>query len=92
MKPLISIIVPVYNVEKFLKTSLKSLINQTYTNIEILVVNDGSSDKSGEICDEFAKKDSRIRVFHQKNCGQASARNLALNHTNGEFYSFVDSD
>ena len=90
--PLISIIIPVYNVENFLQDCLNSVKNQTYTNLEIILVNDGSTDKSGEICDDFSLQDSRFKVLHQKNSGQAVARNNALNIANGEFISFVDSD
>ncbi|MBO7370843.1 MAG: glycosyltransferase, partial [Campylobacter sp.] len=67
--PLISIIIPVYNVEKYLKECLNSVVNQTYANLEIILVNDGSADKSPQICDEFALQDSRIKVFHQKKSG-----------------------
>ena len=90
--PLISVIIPVYNVENFLHDCLNSVISQTYTNLEIILVDDGSSDKSGEICDEFAQKDNRIKVLHQKNSGQAVARNNALGIMQGEYLSFVDSD
>ena len=92
MKPLISVIIPVYNVENFLRDCLNSVANQTYTNLEILLIDDGSTDKSGLICDEFAKNDSRFKVLHQKNTGQATARNNALNIMRGEYLSFVDSD
>ncbi|MBR6952426.1 MAG: glycosyltransferase [Campylobacter sp.] len=90
--PLISVIIPVYNVENFLHDCLNSVISQTYTNLEIILVDDGSTDKSGEICDEFAQKDNRIKVLHQKNSGQAVARNNALGIMQGEYLSFVDSD
>ncbi len=90
--PLISIVVPVYNVEKYLKKCIQSIINQTYKNLEIILVDDGSSDNSGKICDEFAQKDSRIKVIHKINGGQADARNKALDIMNGEWVSFVDSD
>ncbi|MDA3054605.1 MULTISPECIES: glycosyltransferase family 2 protein [unclassified Campylobacter] len=89
---LISIIIPVYNVEKYLKECLDSVTNQTYKNLEIILVDDGSTDKSGEICDEFARQDSRIKVIHQKNQGQAAARNRALDIMQGEYLAFVDSD
>ena len=92
MNPIISVIIPVYNVENFLYDCLKSVISQTYTNLEIILVNDGSTDKSGKICDEFAKNDTRIKVLHQKNSGQAVARNNALNIVNGEYIAFADSD
>jgi glycosyltransferase involved in cell wall biosynthesis len=90
--PLISVIVPVYNVEAYLPRCIDSVLNQTYGNLEILLVNDGSRDNSGSICDEYARKDSRIRVFHKENGGQSTARNLALDAMTGEFVTFVDSD
>lgn len=90
--PLISIIVPVYDVEKYLKKCIQSIVDQTYKNLEIILVDDGSSDNSGKICDEFAQKDSRIKVIHKINGGQADARNKALDIMNGEWVSFVDSD
>ncbi|MCR8699417.1 hypothetical protein CYJ41_03695 [Campylobacter ureolyticus] len=90
--PLVSIIIPVYNVEKYLKKCIESVINQTYKNLEIILVDDGSSDNSGKICDEFAQKDNRIKVIHKTNGGQADARNKALDIMNGEWVSFVDSD
>lgn len=91
-KDLISIIVPVYNVEKYINKCLESIINQTYSNLEIILVNDGSTDDSGKICDNYAKKDERIRVVHQKNCGQSIARNNGLKHANGKLVAFSDSD
>ena len=90
--PLISIIVPVYKAEKYLHKCVDSLLEQTFTDFEILLVDDGSPDKSGEICDEYAEKDSRIRVFHKENGGVSSARNLALDNAKGEFVMFLDSD
>ncbi|VYS80696.1 glycosyltransferase [Campylobacter ureolyticus] len=90
--PLISIVVPVYNVEKYLKKCIQSIVDQTYKNLEIILVDDGSSDNSGKICDEFAQKDNRIKVIHKINGGQADARNKALDIMNGEWVSFVDSD
>lgn len=89
---LISIIVPVYNVEKYIRECLDSLINQTYKNIEIIIVDDGSTDKSGEICDEYEKKNKNIRVIHKKNEGLGFARNTGLENVNGKFVTFVDSD
>ena len=89
---LISIIVPVYNIEKYLRKCIDSLINQTYHHIEIILVDDGSTDNCGIICDEYAKKDSRISVFHKDNGGQGSARNLALDICKGDYIMFVDSD
>ena len=76
--PLISVIVPVYKAEAYLERCVNSIINQTYKNLEIILVDDGSPDKCGEMCDEFAKQDSRIRVIHKENGGQSSARNAAL--------------
>ena len=90
--PLISVIIPVYNVEQYLDECLNSVINQTYTNLEIILIDDGSTDKSGKICDEFAKRDNRIKVIHQKNKGVSVARNNALDIASGEFITFVDSD
>ncbi|MCQ2387266.1 MAG: glycosyltransferase [Clostridia bacterium] len=88
----ISIIVPVFNTEKYLSECINSLINQTLKNIEIILVDDGSTDNSPAICDEFALKDNRIKVFHKENGGQSSARNLGLKNSNGEYILFVDSD
>lgn len=88
----ISIIVPVYNTEKYLKECIDSVLAQTYTDFELLLVDDGSTDKSGDICDEYAQKDSRIRVFHKKNGGASSARNVGLAKAKGEWICFVDSD
>ncbi len=90
--PLISVIVPVYKAEAYLKKCINSIINQTYKNLEIILVDDGSPDKCGEICDEFAKQDSRIRVIHKQNGGQSSARNAALDIMSGDYVGFVDSD
>ena len=92
MNELVSVIMPVYNVERFLKKSLTSILNQTYNNLEIILVDDGSPDRCGEMCDEFAKKDSRIRVIHKANGGQSSARNAALDIMAGDYVGFVDSD
>lgn len=90
--PLVSIIVPVYNVEKYLKKCIQSIINQTYKNLEIILVDDGSSDNSGKICDEFAQKDNRIKVIHKTNGGLSDARNAGLDVMSGEWVSFIDSD
>lgn len=90
--PLISIIVPVYNVQEYLPRCVESLQNQTYPQIEILLVDDGSTDKSPVLCDRLAKKDQRIRVFHKKNGGSSSARNLGIAEARGEYLGFVDSD
>ena len=91
-QPIISIIVPVYNVEKYLKSCVESLISQTYSDIEILLVNDGSTDNSGKICETYANIDSRVKVFHQTNQGAATARNVGISKATGEFLLFVDSD
>lgn len=91
-KPLISIIVPCYNVEKYLSKCIESIINQTYNNLEILLIDDGSPDNSGDICDEYAKKDNRIKVIHKKNGGLSDARNVAIDIANGEYILFIDSD
>lgn len=88
----ISIIIPVYNVAKYLRKCLESVINQTYQNLEIIVIDDGSTDGCDKICDEYAKKDNRIRVIHQPNKGLSEARNSGLKVMTGEFVGFVDSD
>ena len=87
---LVSIIVPVYNVEKYLPTCVDSLINQTYKNVEIILVDDGSTDQSGNICDTYLEKDNRIVVLHKKNGGLSDARNFGIEHAKGDYYSFVD--
>ena len=89
---LVSVIVPVYKVENYLRDCLDSIINQTYTNLEIILVDDGSPDKSGEICEEYARKDSRITVYHTENKGQAHARNYGLDRCRGDYITFIDSD
>lgn len=91
-KPLISVIVPVYKVEQYLHRCVDSILAQTYTNLEIILIDDGSPDRSGEICDEYAAKDSRIRVIHQENAGVSAARNAGLDVCSGEYIAFVDSD
>ena len=89
---LISIIVPVYKVEKYLEKCVKSILKQTYTNLEIILVDDGSPDKCGQLCDELAKTDDRIIVFHKENGGLSDARNFGVERANGEYIGFVDSD
>lgn len=89
---LISIIVPVFNVRDYLDRCIKSIVCQSYTNIEIILIDDGSADGSQSICDEWGKRDGRIRVFHKKNGGSSSARNFGLKMAKGEFIGFVDSD
>ena len=90
--PLISVIVPVYRVEKYLDRCLQSITGQTYRNLEIILVDDGSPDSSGAICDAWAAKDSRIRVIHKENAGAGAARNTALDAATGEIISMIDSD
>ena len=92
MTPLISVIVPVYNVEEYLDRCVESIVNQTYQNLEIILVDDGSTDSSGKKCDKWANKDNRIVVIHKKNGGQSSARNQALKIAKGDLIGFVDSD
>ncbi|WP_027087251.1 glycosyltransferase family 2 protein [Cohnella panacarvi] len=91
-QPLVSIIIPVYNTEKFVGRALESVLEQTYKNIEVIVVNDGSQDGSGEICDEYSRRDSRVIVVHQINSGVSAARNKALEISRGRYIQFVDSD
>ncbi|QFG53738.1 glycosyltransferase family 2 protein [Chryseobacterium sp.] len=90
--PLISVIVPVYNVEKYLPNCINSVLNQSYSNWELILVNDGSPDASAQICNEFAAKDSRIRILNKENGGVASARNSGFNLSKGIFVSFLDGD
>lgn len=89
---LVSIVVPVYNVENYLQECILSLVNQTYKNIEIILVDDGSSDSSGRICDQFAEKDTRVKVIHKINAGLGYARNSGLEIASGEYVTFIDSD
>lgn len=91
-KDLVSVIVPVYNVEKYVSKCIESLLNQTYKHVEIIIVDDGSTDKSGAICDKIAESSDNIRVIHKKNEGLGYARNTGLEYVNGEFVVFVDSD
>lgn len=88
----ISIIVPVFNAEKYLHDCIDSILTQPFVNFELILINDGSTDKSGKICDEYAIKDSRVKVFHKGNGGVSSARNLGLDNAKGEWVTFVDSD
>lgn len=90
--PKISIIVPVYKVEQYLPKCIDSILSQTYPNWELLLIDDGSPDNSGKICDEYAQKDERIRVFHKENGGVSSARNLGIENSIGEWILFIDSD
>lgn len=88
----VSVVVPVYNVQGFLVKCLDSIINQTYNDLEIILVNDGSTDNSGRICDEYASKDSRVKVIHQKNGGLSAARNAGIQNASSEWITFIDSD
>ena len=92
LQNLVSVIIPVYNVQQYLPQCLESVCNQTYSRIEIIVVDDGSKDTSGTIADEYAEKDERITVIHKANGGLSSARNEGIDHAKGEYYLFVDSD
>ena len=91
-KPLISVIVPVYKVERYLPRCIESILRQTYTNFELILVDDGTPDRSGIICDRYAEKDSRIKVIHKENGGVSSARNVGIDAARGEWITFVDSD
>lgn len=92
MNEKISIIIPIYNTGKYLKRCLDSVIYQTYKNLEIILVNDGSTDESSTICKEYVQKDNRILLIEQENCGAAAARNMGLRYTNGDYIGWVDSD
>lgn len=92
MEDLISVIVPVYKVEKYLNKCIESIVNQTYKNLEIILVDDGSPDECGKICDNYAQKDMRIKVIHKENGGLSDARNAGINISNGKYISFIDSD
>ena len=89
---LVSVIVPVYNVENYLRECLDSIVAQTYRNIEVILIDDGSNDSSGAICDEYADKDNRIKVIHKENGGVSAARNTGLDIAKGDWISYVDSD
>lgn len=92
MKPLVSVIIPVYNIPEYVLKCLESIARQSYENLEIIVVDDGSTDESGKICDEFSKQDKRVTVFHQKNGGLSSARNFGILKAKGEFIALIDGD
>lgn len=89
---MISVIVPVYNTEKYLRRCIDSVLAQSFIDFELLLINDGSKDNSGTICDEYAKRDNRVRVFHKKNGGVSSARNIGIENAKGKWITFVDSD
>ena len=91
-KPLVSVIVPVYNVYPYLRDCVQSVQAQSYQNWELLLVDDGSTDGSGELCDELAVEDDRIRVFHKPNGGLSDARNHGMHHARGEYFCLLDSD
>ena len=88
----ISVITPVYNAQKDIRKCIESILNQSFTDFELLLINDGSTDNSGEICDEYAKKDTRIKVFHQENRGPSAARNKGIDEMKGDFVTFIDAD
>ena len=92
MNPLISVTIPIYNVEKYLARCVDSIVNQTYKNLEIILVDDGSPDRCSQMCDDYAEKDSRIKVVHKKNGGLSDARNAGMSVATGEYISFIDSD
>ena len=91
-EPLVSVIVPVYKVESYIQACLDSIVGQTYKNLEIVLIDDGSPDRSGVICDEYAMRDGRIKVLHKKNGGVSEARNLGLKYATGDWVTFVDAD
>lgn len=91
-QPLISVIIPVYKVEQYLPRCVDSVLTQTYSNLEIILVDDGSPDRCGSICDDYARKDPRVRVIHKENGGLSSARNAGLDIAQGEYIAFLDSD
>lgn len=90
--PLVSIVIPIFNSEKYINRCVNSVINQSYKNIEILLINDGSTDQSSILCDNLLKVDNRVRVYHQNNQGLSVARNVGISNSNGEYISFIDSD
>lgn len=92
MKEKISIVIPVYNVESYLDKCVKSVLEQTYTDFELFLIDDGSIDRSGEICEKYAQEDKRVRVIHQKNQGVSVARNVGIDLAEGRYITFLDSD
>lgn len=92
MTPKVSIIVPIYKVEKYIYKCINSILGQSLTEFELILVDDGSPDRCGDICDEYAKKDKRIKVIHKENGGLSDARNSGLDVATGKFVAFIDSD
>ena len=92
MRPMVSIIVPVYNAEQYLRRCVDSILNQEYTDFELFLVNDGSTDSSGDICEEYGDKDHRVIVIQKENTGVSDSRNLALDRARGKYLQFLDSD
>lgn len=92
MESLISVIIPVYNTESYVRVCLESLVEQTYTNFEVIMIDDGSTDNSGEICQEYTERDSRFHYYRKENGGVSSARNLGIEYSRGNYLTFVDSD
>ena len=92
MSGLLSVIVPVYNMEKYIRECADSILGQTYKEIELVLVDDGSADTSGRICDEYAERDSRVKVIHQKHEGPIQARHIGVENAGGDYVTFVDSD
>ena len=92
MNDLISIVVPVYNVENYLGNCIDSILNQSYSNLEIILIDDGATDQCGRICDDYANQDSRIKVIHKKNGGLSDARNVGIKSATGKYLTCIDSD
>ena len=92
MERLVSIIVPVFNVEKYIETCVKSILQQTYTKFELILIDDGSTDCSGDICNHLSEEDNRVKVIHQSNKGVSAARNVGIEVSRGEYICFIDSD
>ena len=90
--PLLSIIIALYNSEEYIEKCIKSIVEQTYNNLEIIIINDGSTDESLKICEQFQEKDKRIKIYNQKNTGVSSARNTGIAKATGDYITFVDSD
>ena len=91
-KELISVIVPIYDIEKYLNKCIESIVNQSYENLEIILIDDGSTDESGKICDKWKEKDGRIKVIHKENGGLSDARNVGIENSTGEILYFIDGD